>query len=117
MRSALKVFTAQLAISLENAKLFDDIQNMKNYNEGVLQSMSNGVVTLNEEGRIVTCNMAGLRILKVAENEILERPAGEFFSGGNAWIVERIGTVGETLRPDITMDAQLAVGARSFRST
>ena len=34
----LKVFTAQLAISLENAKLFDDIQNMKNYNEGVLRA-------------------------------------------------------------------------------
>ena len=61
----LKAFTAQLAISLENAKLFDDIQNIKNYNEGMLQSMSNGVVTLNEDGQIVTCNRAGERILQV----------------------------------------------------
>jgi adenylate cyclase len=107
----LKVFTAQLAISLENAKLFDDIQNMKNYNDGVLQSMSSGVVTLNEEGRIVTCNQAALRILRVQEKEILQRPAGEFFTDSNAWILDRIGTVGETLSPDLTMDAQLAVGA------
>ena len=107
----LKVFTAQLAISLENAKLFDDIQNMKNYNDGVLQSMSSGVVTLNEEGRIVTCNQAALRILRVQEKEILQRPASEFFTASNAWIVDRIGTVGETLSPDLTMDAQLAVGA------
>jgi adenylate cyclase len=107
----LKVFTAQLAISLENAKLFDDIQNMKNYNEGVLQSMSNGVVTLNEEGRIVTCNNAGLRILRVAAKEILNRLAGEFFTGGNAWILGRIAEVGNTLQPDIAMDAELTVAA------
>jgi adenylate cyclase len=106
----LKVFTAQLAISLENAKLFDDIQNIKNYNEGVLQSMSNGVVTLNEEGRIVTCNHAGLRILRVTAKDVLQRPVNEFFSGANAWIVERIAQVGETLRPDITVDAGLLVG-------
>ena len=72
----LKVFTAQLAISLENAKLFDDIQNMKNYNEGVLQSMSNGVVTLNEEGRIVTCNRSGLRILRMGRKGIVEASRG-----------------------------------------
>ncbi len=103
----LKVFTAQLAISLENAKLFDDIQNMKNYNEGVLQSMSNGVVTLNEDGRIVTCNKSGLRILRMAANEVLGRTAGEFFKDDNAWIVERIAEVGNTHQPDITMDAVL----------
>ena len=35
----LKAFTAQVAIALENAKLFDDVQNMKNYNESMLESM------------------------------------------------------------------------------
>ena len=107
----LKVFTAQLAISLENAKLFDDIQNMKNYNEGVLQSMSNGVVTLHEDGRIVTCNRAGLRILRVAAKEVLNRPVSEFFTGANAWVLDRIAEVGATLQPVITMDAELAVAA------
>ena len=48
--SRLKAFTAQVSIALENAKLFDDVQNMKNYNESMLESMSNGVITL-ERGR------------------------------------------------------------------
>ncbi|HOU78454.1 MAG TPA: GAF domain-containing protein, partial [Syntrophales bacterium] len=48
--SRLRAFTAQVSIALENAKLFDDIQNMKNYSESMLESMSNGVITLNEEG-------------------------------------------------------------------
>ena len=43
--SRLKAFTAQISIALENAALFDDVQNMKNYNESMLQSMSNGVIT------------------------------------------------------------------------
>ena len=54
--SRLKAFTAQISIALENAKLFDDVQKMKNYNESMLESMSNGVITLDERDIIVTCN-------------------------------------------------------------
>jgi adenylate cyclase len=106
----LKVFTAQLAISLENAKLFDDIQNMKNYNQGVLQSMSNGVITLNEDSRIVTCNRAGLHILRVNAKDVLKQLASDFFAGPNAWVLEHIAEVEKTLQPDITMDAALMAG-------
>jgi adenylate cyclase len=110
----LKAFTAQLAISLENAKLFDDVQNIKNYNESMLQSMSNGVVTLNEEGRIATCNQAGLRILRAAPKDILNAPASQYFAGANGWILERIKIVDETLRPDITVDAELALAGEKI---
>jgi adenylate cyclase len=34
--SRLRAFTAQIAISLENAKLFADVQNMKNFSEAML---------------------------------------------------------------------------------
>jgi len=105
----LKAFTAQLAISLENAKLFDDVQNIKNYNESMLQSMSNGVVTMNEDGRIVTCNVAGLRILRVKQKDIANRPVAEFFTGPNAWILDKIKMVEETMKSDISMDASLTV--------
>ena len=60
----LRAVTSQIAIGLENAKLFDDVQNMKNYNESMLESMSSGVVTVNEDGAILTCNAAGLRIIR-----------------------------------------------------
>jgi adenylate cyclase len=105
----LKAFTAQLAISLENAKLFDDVQNVKNYNESMLQSMSNGVVTLNEDGRIVTCNVAGLHILRVTLENIRNKAAADFFVGPNAWILDKIKSVEETLKSEITVDAQLSI--------
>ena len=59
-RARLKAFTAQISIALENAKLFADVQNMKNYNESMLEIMSSGVMTLDETAKIVTCNAAGL---------------------------------------------------------
>jgi len=105
--SRLKAFTAQVSIALENAKLFDDVQNMKNYSEGILESMSNGVITLNEDGKIITCNSAGLRIMQVSLEDILERRSGEFFNGVNAWILEKIKRVEETQTSDVTMDAEL----------
>ncbi len=105
----LKAFTAQVSIGLENAKLFADIQDMKNYNESMLQSMSNGVLTIDAEGRIVTCNAAGCRILRVKEDAIVDRKADDFFAGENAWVAEKIAAVDESQSADILMDAALKV--------
>ncbi|MBN1104937.1 MAG: GAF domain-containing protein [Deltaproteobacteria bacterium] len=105
--SRLKAFTAQVSIALENAKLFADVQNMKNYNESMLESMSNGVITLDDQERIITCNAAGLRILKTTRQEILQRKATEFFTGTNVWLLEKLARVQETQAPGLTMDAEL----------
>lgn len=94
----LKAFTSQISIGLENAKLFDDVQNIKNYNLSILESMTNGVITLNEDGRIVTCNVAGLRMMKLPAAEVVDRTAAEFFTGPNAWIVDMVRKVEERVR-------------------
>ena len=107
--SRLRAFTAQISIALENAKLFADVQAMKNYNEAMLESMSNAVITLDENERIVTCNAAGLRILKVAPNQIIHRTVLEFFGVDNPWIVEKMKRVAETSVPEMLMDAELMV--------
>jgi len=103
----LRAFTAQISIGLENAKLFDDVQQMKNYNEGMLESMSNGVVTFDAENRIVTCNAAGQRILGCASGDVVGLPAGDFFVGDNAWVAEKLARVRLTATSEVTMDAEL----------
>jgi adenylate cyclase len=108
--SRLRAFTAQISIALENAKLFADVQNMKNYNEAMLESMSNGVITLDDAERIVTCNAAGQRILRSHFAQLFNRPAAEFFAGANAWILEKLARVTATHAPELTMDAELLVG-------
>jgi len=105
--SRLRAFTAQISIALENAKLFTDIQNIKNYNESMLESMSNGVITLDEEGRIITCNAAGLNILQVETRQIVNKSANDFFGTANEWVIGKIKRLEETGKPDLTMDAEL----------
>ena len=103
----LKAFTAQISIGLENAKLFNDVQNMKNYNEAMLESMSNGVITMDEDNLVQTCNAAGNSILGVTNTDILEKDAAELFTGDNAWIMEKVDKVKETQVSDISMDASM----------
>jgi len=105
----LRAFTAQVSIALENAKLFADVQAMKNYNEAMLESMSNGLITLDEAGKIATCNVACLRILKIAANDILHRPATEFFTGANDWVMDKLQRVIETGEQQSMVDAPLQV--------
>ncbi len=108
--SRLRAFTAQISIALENAKLFADVQNMKNYSEAMLESMSNGVITLDESGSITTCNAAGMRILRTQTADILHRPVAEFFKDGNDWVLEKLKRVEETSKLEVVMDAELVIG-------
>lgn len=105
----LRAFTSQISIGIENAKLFDDVQTIKNYNESILESMSNGVITLSGDGKIVTCNAAGLRILKVAQKDIIDKSATEFFATDNQFLIERIAQVQQGGNDDVLMDAPLQV--------
>jgi adenylate cyclase len=105
----LKAFTAQVSIALENAKLFEDVQNMKSYNESMLLSMTNAVITLDEDGVMVTCNSAGVRILRAPDSEIIGQKADEFFIDNNQWIINKVQEVEETQETEELMDAELQV--------
>ena len=106
----LKAFTAQISIALENAKLFDDVQSMKNYNEAMLESMSNGVITLNEDFVIQTCNAASVRILGVEGREIVGLDAKAFFIGGDAWVLDILKRVDEGGSAEVLLDTELSSG-------
>lgn len=111
----LTAFTSQISIGIENAKLFDDVQNIKNYNEAILESMSNGVLTVNEDGNIVTCNASGLKILKVNDfSDILNKKAEEFFVGPNKWVTERLEMVGEQGADLEFFDTELEFGGETL---
>jgi len=106
----LKTFTAQIAISLENANLFADVQNMKNYNEGILLSMTNAVLTFNEEGLLITCNKAGEKIFAAPGKILISQTATDIFTDSNSWLVDKINRVVESGASDVTIDANLIMG-------
>jgi len=89
----LKAFCAEIAVAIQNAQLFSDVLYLKNYNESILKSMSNGVVTLDKDLGIVKLNEAAERILGVAAEEILNRPAAQVFGNRNAWVTRSLDYV------------------------
>ena len=107
--SRLKAFTQQVAIALENAKLFDDVSKSRKYNESMLSSMSNGVITIDGDGKIVTCNKSGLKIFKVNEKNLIGLDSNKFFIDQNQWIEEKINLVRDSKEPELIMDAEIEV--------
>lgn len=107
----LKSFSAQAAIAIENAKLFEDVLNMKNYSESMLHSMSNGVLTLTATGRVEKCNKAIIKLLCLAdEDAVLGKGVDELFSGPNQWVADMVIKVATGGQPDIAVDAELYLG-------
>jgi adenylate cyclase len=103
----LRAFSSQASIAIENAVLFDEVLNMKNYNEGILESMKDGLITLNAGKIIEKCNAAVLQILRVPMVSVIGKSCEEFFSGANHWVVEAINQVMVSREPHLAYDTEL----------
>jgi adenylate cyclase len=103
----LGAFTAQIAVALENAKLFEEVLQEKNYNDSILRSTSDGIVTLDAENNILTANDAALRVLEQERTRIINRPAHEIFHGPDAWVVQNISKVKQDGQREIAIDMEL----------
>ena len=57
---------------------FYDVSKSRKYNESMLSSMSNGVITIDGEGKIVTCNKSGLKIFKTPEKDLISLSSENF---------------------------------------
>jgi PAS domain S-box-containing protein len=103
----LKAFSAQVSVTLENAKLFEDILNMKNYNESLLESMKNGILSLGADKTIIKCNSASLAILHVQQDILIGSSAVDFFVKENKWVLDSIDKVMATKTADYHLDADI----------
>jgi len=88
-----KAFCAQIAIAVQNAQLFSDVMALKNYNESILKSLSNGVVTLDQHLTIIKINEAAERILGMPADGVLNRPAAQVFGNRNPWVTRSLSYV------------------------
>jgi adenylate cyclase len=112
----LGAFTAQITIALENAKLFEDVLNEKNYNEGILRSTTDGIITLDAQDRILTANEAAVRILKATRADLIERPVDAVFAGPNAWVVNTLEKVKQSGHREIAVQMDLRLPERDTAS-
>jgi len=104
----LKAFAAQAAIALENAQLFESVAKERNYNESILKSLSNGVLTLDAERKVTKVNDAAERILTLRSAEAVGRPVAELFAGlKNEWLLASLEKVVASGQTDLSVDAEL----------
>jgi len=106
----LHALAAQAAIALENARLFEDVLNARNYSESILKSLSNGVVTLDCGRHIIKANRAALRILGEEGGRLLGRTVDEAFAGANRWVVESLARAENAREPELALDADIVRG-------
>ena len=103
----LEMLAAQSAIALDNARLFREVLDERNYSENVLRSLSDGVITLDTSHNIVKMNEAASAILRIRPEEVLGASAQRIFANGNTWVLESIRKVITNCEPDMILDADL----------
>ena len=72
-QNALLVLCGQLAVAIENAQLFTEVQNAKIYNETLLQNLTTGVVAADRTGIITVFNREVEQITGLTASELLAR--------------------------------------------
>jgi adenylate cyclase len=105
----LRAFSAQAAVAIENAQLFEEVSTERNYNEAILHSMNNAVLTLDAGGVLRKVNESAVRILRRNPEELLGHTLEEHFFGRNAWVVESLEKVRASGNTDLTVDTDLFV--------
>ncbi|PZO09957.1 MAG: adenylate/guanylate cyclase domain-containing protein [Leptolyngbya foveolarum] len=80
--SFMRAFNTQAGIALENAQLFQEISQEKQYQKDMLESLSDAVISTDMVGRIVTINEAALKLLGAPVGEGLENLPGGMNQSG-----------------------------------
>ena len=72
-QNALQVLCGQLAIAIDNAQLFTEVQNAKIYNEILLQNLTTAVIAAGADGRITVFNNEAEQITGSKSGDLLDR--------------------------------------------
>lgn len=67
-QTALQVLCGQLAVAIDNAELFTEVQNARIYNEILLQNLTTGVIAADADGHITVFNQEAAQIAGLNSN-------------------------------------------------
>ncbi len=107
----MRAFTAQAAVALDNAALFSEVVAARNYNDSILASMSGGVITLNDEGRVETVNAAAAVILEVEAEALKGVTVASALAETNAWLLPEFDAVRAAGVARAMLDVEIATAA------
>jgi adenylate cyclase len=79
----LRALSSQIGVALENAQLYERTVNMKNFLASVQDSISNGIVTLDPDGRVTSANRAAMALFERSEEDVKGRDFCEILGANN----------------------------------
>jgi adenylate cyclase len=109
----LQAFAAQTSIALENARLFEEVMNARNFNESILQSLTNGVITLDVNLQITKVNEAAQRIFRL-DDTVIGRHISSALGHANPWVEESLRRTSRGGKPDLAMDQEVILPGNDF---
>lgn len=75
----LRALGREAGLAVANSRLYSQVLAEKRFNEAVVETMADGVLTLDAEGRLTSFNRAAERMLGWSRSEVLGRSADEVF--------------------------------------
>jgi adenylate cyclase len=89
----IQALSSQITVALENAQLYEQTLNMKNYLAGVQDSINSSIITLNEHWQIITANKAAEALFSSIKDGLLKRDLRELLDPVNKPLLERVGKI------------------------
>ena len=103
----LRALSSQMAVALENAQLYERTVDMKNYLESVQESISNSILTLNNQYQVVTANKAIYSLFQQGADEIIKSDIRDLLCVGNEYLIRNIDHVYSTHRSVVDYDVDI----------
>ncbi|MEP6820727.1 MAG: ATP-binding protein [Chthoniobacterales bacterium] len=72
-QNALQILCGQLAVAIDNARLFTEVQNAKLYNETLLENLTSGVIAVGADERVTVFNNEAGQITGLDPREVIDR--------------------------------------------
>jgi signal transduction histidine kinase len=70
-KEILEILASQAALSIENAKLFEQTRQMQEYISNALNCLKNGIVIINNDNRVTLCTKTAENILDIKAENII----------------------------------------------
>jgi adenylate cyclase len=105
----LRALSCQIALALENAQLFEQTLNMKNYLASVQESITNSILTLDGDHRVITANKAAIALFKLTDEGPAKKDIRAIIGPDNQGLIELIDDVYATHRSVVDYDVKLVL--------
>ena len=96
-------------MTLENAQLYEMTLDMKNYLESIHQSITNSILTLDNDYQVVTANQAALKLFQMDSDAILKNDFRTMLGTENQHIIDRIDDLYASHHSIVDYDVEMSL--------